>query len=78
MVKATLKNYTASYGETRASGTEVADFHEDRYARIFFTEAANNMVQTRDGDGIQPRRGLNVVGYTAPACNGHLRTGPSN
>ena len=69
--------FTASYGETRASGTEVADFPADRSARIFFTEVSGNIVQSPQGD-IRPRDGLNVIGYSAPSCNGHLRSGPRN
>ena len=67
--------FTAAYGETRARGTEAADYPEDRYARIFFTEASGNMVQTKDGT-IKPREGLEVIGFRAPACNSHLRNGP--
>jgi hypothetical protein len=69
--------FQAPYGETRASGTESADLAEDRFARIYFTEATNNMVQNTEG-GIRPRDGINVIGFSAPACNGHLRTGPGN
>lgn len=69
--------FTAALGETRARGTESADYPADRMARIYFTEATNNMVQSSEGV-ISPRAGLNVIGFSAPACNGHLRTGPRN
>lgn len=66
--------HTAPFGETRARGAESADFPNDRLSIIFFTESRSNVGVTRDGT-IVPVPGVNVIGYSAPACNSHLRQG---
>lgn len=56
-----------AFGETRATGTESANYPSDRFGRIYFTEDPSNMVRNSNGV-IQERRGVNVIGFSAPSC----------